>query len=82
MELFFGLLGTFLICGLILIKLNEDAKNKENTNRSYILYKSSEHADYTKPEEVFRVVENIKTPPLIDDWGKLSTGWNCCIGVM
>lgn len=72
----------FLICRLILIKLVEDTKNKEDNNRSDILYKSSEHLDYTKPEEVFRVVENIKTPPLIDDWGKLSTGWNCCIGVM
>lgn len=82
MELFFGLLGTFLICGLILIKLIEDDKNKKSDNRSEVIYNSSEHVDYVEAKEVFKVVENIKTPHLIDDWSKLSTGWNCCIGVM
>ena len=57
----FGLLGTFIICYLILIRLdkNED-KEVSTNNKSYILYNANSKDTYTKARDVFYTLENAK----------------------
>ena len=64
MEVGFGLVSAFIVCGFILASLkNEDNEKAEPDNRSDILYKSSNKDSYIKAGNLFKTLENAGVIP-------------------
>ena len=63
MEFGFGLIGTFVICGIILASLKSEDKDTSTNNRSDILYNSSNKNSYIKARKLFQTLEDAGVTP-------------------
>lgn len=64
MEVGFGLVSAFIVCGFILASLkNEENKDTAPDNRSDILYNSSNKDSYIKAGNLFKTLENAGAIP-------------------
>lgn len=60
-----GLLGTFCVCGIILMQLIKKEKEKDKwiPKRSDVLYYSSNRNSYSKARDVFQTLKDAEITP-------------------
>lgn len=59
MHLLFGLVGTFILCGVILFYMGKkDEKDKIRHESQKVLYHSSNKDSYVKANDVFKILSD------------------------